>query len=234
VALAKRSDKVYPVAGPWIQGALIQALKNIQSGVEPSGSEDAEDNDGFTTSLAAFLVAPAQAPAVAQLVTTCPTALRHLTLQHAILTNYLDDVDEPVRRGGESVASELPDLAQEVADVLAAVGDGAKSVADLVAEFGKACPLPGSFKSACVVLLRHEADYVSAVRQNILSGGDCNARATFVGACLGARLGVEAIPMEWIEKVCTTVHVSDSGPVLRIRDLGSGAFWIPGSGIQDG
>jgi len=212
VALAKRSAKVYPVAGPWIQGGLIKALKNIQSGLEPPGSDDNEDNDGFATSLAAFLVAPEQAPAVAKLATTSPTALNHLTLQHAILSNYLAAVDEPIQQGGESVAADLPDLAQEVTDVLAAVSDSGKSVADLVEVYGKACPLPGSFMSACIVLLRCE-DYVSAVRHNILSGGDCNARANFIGACLGARLGVESIPMEWIEKVrMFQCKVSDPDP----------------------
>jgi ADP-ribosylglycohydrolase len=44
-------------------------------------------------------------------------------------------------------------------------------------------------------------NFVSAVRSNILAGGDCNARALLIGSCLGARLGVEGIPMEWIEKV---------------------------------
>ena len=201
-ALAKRADKVYPVPGPWIQGGLITALKNIKAGLEPPGAADAEDNDGFTTSLPAVLVAPDQGPAVAKLVTTGATALDHLTLQTLILNNYLEGGEEPIRRGGESVAAELPELALEVSEVLAAVEDNSnKSVSELVERFGKACPLPGSFKSSLVVLLRCEKDYVGAVRQNILAGGDCNARANFIGACLGARLGIEGIPMEWIEKV---------------------------------
>ena len=80
--------------------------------------------------------------------------------------------------------------------------------------------MPGSFQgSLATLLLCH--DFVSAVRSNILAGGDCNARLSFnavvvklsdfdsypfrallIGSCLGAKLGVEGIPMEWIEKVC--------------------------------
>ena len=200
MALAKRSAKVYPVPGPWIQGGLIQALKNIEVGLEPPGSADAEDNDGFTSSLAAFLVDSGHGPSVAQLVTTNPVALNHLRLQYAIVSNYLAGTEEPIKIAADSLAAELPELSDEVEAVLAAVADSGKSVSDLVAEFGKACPLPGSFKSSLVVLLRCE-DYVGAVRQNILAGGDCNARATFIGACLGASRGIEEIPMEWIEKV---------------------------------
>ena len=92
--------------------------------------------------------------------------------------------------------------------------------------YWQACGLPGSFQgSLATLLLSH--DFVSAVRSNILAGGDCNARFSFnfetellaacccgsdldsyplrallIGSCLGAKLGVEGIPMEWIEKVC--------------------------------
>merc|ERR550519_2742626 len=74
------------------------------------------------------------------------------------------------------------------------------SVAEAVAKFGKACGLPGSFQGSLATLLECD-NFVTAVRKNILAGGDCNARALLIGSCLGARLGVEGIPMEWIEKV---------------------------------
>jgi hypothetical protein len=198
--LAKRSAKVYPVPGPWIQGCLIQTLKNIENGLEPPGSAEAEDNDGFTFSLPAYLLESGEGPAVAQLVTTNGMALDHLRLQYAIVSNYLAAKEDPIKSAADALATELPDVVKEVEEVLTAVADSSKSVAELVGEFGKACPLPGSFKSSLVVLLRCE-DYVSAVRQNILAGGDCNARANFIGACYGASRGVEDIPMEWIEKV---------------------------------
>lgn len=200
VALAKRVDEKYPVPGPWLQSGIVKALKNIEAGTKPSGAVDALDNDGFTTSLPAFLAQSELATDVARLVTTSPVALEHLRLQSSIVENYLNGVEDPVNSAAESMAAELPDLVQEVKDVTAAVADESKSVPEMVAEFGKACPLPGSFKSGLAVLLRSK-DYVSAVRQNILSCGDCNARANFIGACLGAKEGIEGIPLEWIKKV---------------------------------
>lgn len=37
-----------------------------------------------------------------------------------------------------------------------------------------------------------------AVRACIMAGGCCASRASFVGACVGARLGVGAVPAGWI------------------------------------
>ena len=31
--------------------------------------------------------------------------------------------------------------------------------------------------------------------------GDCCSRATVIGACLGAKFGIEGIPIEWIDRV---------------------------------
>ncbi|HVN71040.1 MAG TPA: ADP-ribosylglycohydrolase family protein [Desulfomonilia bacterium] len=38
-----------------------------------------------------------------------------------------------------------------------------------------------------------------ALIQNVMAGGDSAARGMAVGMVLGAHLGVEAIPQEWIE-----------------------------------
>lgn len=43
------------------------------------------------------------------------------------------------------------------------------------------------------------SDYVSAVRNTIVAGG-CNcSRVSFIGACLGAKYGIEGIPLPWIK-----------------------------------
>jgi len=39
------------------------------------------------------------------------------------------------------------------------------------------------------------------MRANILAGGDNCSRGVFVGAFLGAKYGIDEIPVEWIEKV---------------------------------
>ena len=60
--------------------------------------------------------------------------------------------------------------------------------------------MPGSVQSAIHALLEESAGYVSSVRRVALVGG-CNcSRVCLVGACLGAKFGMEAIPVAWMEK----------------------------------
>jgi len=201
VALAKRAEKKYPVPGPWINGGVIKSLANMADGISPPGSESCEDNDGLAVSLPAYLLqlSPAQALDTANILTTNSTASKHLQMQTQIINNFVKGVDDPVEAAKERLASDLPEIVSEIVDVNSAIADG-KSIKEIVQMFGKACGLPGSFQGALASILT-APDYVTAVRKNILAGGDCNARANFIGACLGAKFGVEGIPMEWIEKV---------------------------------
>jgi len=207
IALAKRPEKKYPIAGPWINGGVIKSLENMNKKQSPPGSVTCEDNDGFTLSLPAYLLDADSSKTVANLLTTNTIATSHLSVQTLIIRNIINKVDDPINAAKSAVSSEFPQVAKEIEDVEAAVESGL-SVEDIVAKFGKACGLPGSFQGslACILL---SPDYVTAVRRNILAGGDCCSRANYIGAVLGAKFGIEAIPMEWIEKV------TDIGSVLE-------------------
>jgi len=201
VALAKRAEKKYPVPGPWINGGVIKSLANMTAGTLPPGSDTCEDNDGLAVCLPAYLLqfCPVQAATTANILTTNNTAVTHMKVQTQIINNFIKGVDDPVGAAKDQFVTDLPEIVQEITDVNAAIASG-NSVKDIVSTFGKACGLPGSFQGALASILT-APDFVSAVRMNILAGGDCNARANFIGACLGAKFGVEGIPMEWIEKV---------------------------------
>lgn len=210
VALAKRAEKVFPVPGPWINGGVIQSLANMKAGTKPPGSVSCEDNDGLAISLPVFLLgySTSQANDTANLLTTNEIATSHLRVQNFIIQDFSQGTEDPINAAKEKFSDELPNIVQEMQQVTAAVQDG-KSIKDIVATFGKACGLPGSFQGALASILI-APDFVSAIRRNILAGGDCNARANFIGACLGAKLGVEGIPMEWIEKVTGIEHVVEN------------------------
>jgi len=200
VALAKRADKKYPVPGPWINGGVIQFLKNKEDGVNPPGSADCEDNDGFAISLPVLLKNSPDYVNFAELLTTNEMTIQHLKMQNKILLNYLEGVEDPIKAATAALAADLPEVCKEIDQVYEAV-NGGKSLVEIVAEFGKACSLPGSFKGSIAALIIYKDDYVSAIRNNILSGGDCCSRGLFIGACIAAKVGVEGIPYEWIDKV---------------------------------
>jgi len=201
IALAKRAEKKYPISGPWLNGGVIKSLDNMKNGKVPPGSDSCEDNDGFALALVGYLskLDLQVATQVANLVTTNATAMSHLPVQNIILSNFINNVDDPILSAKNTILKQQPQVAEEMDQVLAAVQEG-MTVNEIVSKFGKACGLPGSFQGALASILI-APDYVTAVRSNILAGGDCCARANYIGAAFGAKFGIEAIPMEWIEKV---------------------------------
>ena len=74
------------------------------------------------------------------------------------------------------------------------------TITEIIGQFGQSCKLPGSFFGAMAVV-QLSPDYVSAVRNNIMAGGDSCGRAGFIGALWSAKNGLDGIPRDWIEKV---------------------------------
>ncbi|XP_023325893.1 crystallin J1A [Eurytemora carolleeae] len=157
-ALARRADKKYPVEGPWINGGVIQFLKNSSAGQVPPGSAECEDNDGFALSLPVFLKDSTQIKEVAELLTTNPMVLQHLAVQTRILKHYLEGTEDPVRVSQSELKDKFPEVCQEIQEVADAV-NAKSSLGDIVEQFGKACGLPGSFQGSIAALLIHN-DYV--------------------------------------------------------------------------
>ena len=208
IALAKRPPgegvPKKPVEGPWITKCVLKALENIKADKIPSGSEECEDDDGFFFGLPAFLgtldwhdgcdVAQMMTPRKAKAMATIMT-------QFKIILNNLNDLPHPINATtyDEDILKFYPELALEIKDLVAECKQKI-SISKLVKKHGMACKVPDVFLSSMVVLLKTE-DFRTAVRKNILAAGDVCARAVFIGAVYGAKLGMDAIPHEWIYKV---------------------------------
>ena len=90
-------------------------------------------------------------------------------------------------------------VSREIAAVEKALADGTDPKR-LVAKCGMACELPGSFMGSLVSIIRAQ-NYAEGIRETIRCAGALCARSNFIGACLGAKYGIEDIPIEWIERV---------------------------------
>ena len=78
--------------------------------------------------------------------------------------------------------------------------ESGKSAEELVKKFGMACPMPGSFQGSLVSILGAES-YAGAIQETIFCGGDCCSRSNLIGACLGAKYGIDSMPLDWISRV---------------------------------
>ncbi len=82
------------------------------------------------------------------------------------------------------------------------VADGLKSVDTetraAIAGFGQMCGVQAAFPSVIHLLSRYPDNLKEALVQNVMAGGDSAARGMAVGMVLGAYLGMEAIPTDWL------------------------------------
>lgn len=94
--------------------------------------------------------------------------------------------------------SRMPSIAQKWFESIAAK-DGTP-IPSAITSLGKSCHLPGSFQAPMYTAYFAE-DYIQAVRENILGGGDNCSRAVVAGSLLGAQDGLAAIPDGWKKQV---------------------------------
>ena len=86
-------------------------------------------------------------------------------------------------------------------DLSKALEKQGQDVVQTTRELGQACPLRQSFTSAAQSALHNQHDIAAAFLDTISAGGDNAQRCSLVGSWLGAALGIEAIPPEFIQRL---------------------------------
>jgi ADP-ribosylglycohydrolase len=67
-----------------------------------------------------------------------------------------------------------------------------------ILDLGQMCETPAAFPGVIHLIAKYENDLKAALVENVMAGGDSAARGLLVGLVLGAHLGMEAIPPEWL------------------------------------
>ena len=70
-----------------------------------------------------------------------------------------------------------------------------------ILNFGQMCGTPAAFPSVIHLIAKYEDDLKEALVENVMAGGDSAARGLLVGLILGAHLGPEAIPKNWLSNL---------------------------------
>ena len=67
-----------------------------------------------------------------------------------------------------------------------------------IARFGQSCHVDDAFAGVVHLIAKYENDLEEALVQAVMAGGDSAGRGMVVGMVLGAHLGEDALPEEWI------------------------------------
>ncbi len=97
--------------------------------------------------------------------------------------------------------------------VASAVDEGLTSLSasakEAILEFGQSCNSKGALPAVVFLVAKYESDLKEALVQNAMAGGDSAARGMAVGMLLGAHLGVEAIPEDWVSGMKASRYIRD-------------------------
>ncbi|MGA2404294.1 MAG: ADP-ribosylglycohydrolase family protein [Syntrophobacteraceae bacterium] len=85
-----------------------------------------------------------------------------------------------------------------------------------ILKFGQPCYVERAFPSVVHLIGKYEGNLRDALVENVMAGGDSAARGLAVGMILGAHLGIEAIPSEWLSGLKRYQHIVDL--LERIRN----------------
>ena len=115
-----------------------------------------------------------------------------------------------------------PGPGAEVASaIVSAIEAVPMKVVDATLKFGQSCPLASSFPAAVQAALKYETDLARAIIETANAGGDSAGRAAIIGAWLGARLGVGAIPADWRDRLSAKDEIGTLTERLAARGAGA-------------
>lgn len=130
-------------------------------------------------------------------------AVSYMIAHGAILVELLHgrDIHSALHRVEEGIAGRAALGAEVKRKIGDAFGALEKSVTQATDAFGQSCPLISSFPSAVHAFIKHGESFEDMVLAILRAGGDNAGRAAMAGAWAGAHLGLDAIPLEWRQRL---------------------------------
>lgn len=83
-----------------------------------------------------------------------------------------------------------------------------KDTRTAIGQFGQMCAIAAALPGAIHLVTTYEKDLESALIENVMAGGDSVARGMVAGMILGAHLGIEAIPENWLKEMRQYEHIT--------------------------
>ena len=124
---------------------------------------------------------------------------------------------------GEDVMAALTTAAERAGDQLQpllrqALGSSDRTSVDIAGQFGRACHVPQGLPVVFHIIANTDS-YASAIRTNVMAGGDTCGRAMALGAILGAHYGfggARGMPLPWLTRLQGGARLLDEAYQLSL------------------
>ena len=188
----------------YVDGATKGTLDNLASGKPPEESGSASDDLAGAARIASLVyvyrndLQTLTASARSQTAFThnntdvIESAVFFATVAHQVLSGVTPlAAIEQTRRG--TLPSDA--FAEWIEMGLASAQQKSRQA---ILDFGQMCEIPAALPGVIHLIAKYENDLKTALIENAMAGGDSAGRGLLVGLVLGAHLGMQAIPAEWL------------------------------------
>jgi ADP-ribosylglycohydrolase len=188
----------------YFDNATKCTLENIESGKSPSQAGSESDDLAGASRIAPLLYVYRDDPEKLIASAAAQTAFTHNNLQVIKSAEFFSTVTYEVLQGVspvsaiESVKREefKSDPFSEWIDMgLQSVGQDTRQA---ILDLGQMCETAAAFPGVIHLIAKYENDLKQALIENVMAGGDSAARGLIVGMVLGAHLGMDVIPQQWL------------------------------------
>uniref|UniRef100_A0A8B9JR29 Selenoprotein J n=1 Tax=Astyanax mexicanus TaxID=7994 RepID=A0A8B9JR29_ASTMX len=188
-----------PIEGPWRQASLKSFIRNVDSGKSETGCDSDVQMDGVAR-LAPIVAFYAGKPEMLEKVEDSVRVTQNNDQSVAVTLAAARFLEHFILNGADPEV--LPTVLKQLNDPNRT---NPQDLDKAVAVFGilfiyiiylVCAGLPGAFQAALHGVLT-AAGFEEAVRNTMSCGGCTCSRSSFIGACIGAQVGVEGIPESW-------------------------------------
>ena len=202
---SERWQKLFDGYDGYFDGATKNTLANYQTGKPPEDAGSGSDDMAGASRIAPLVCLYRDDPEKLVNSVTAQTRMTHTDPATVESAQYFARVAHAVLHG-ETPAGAMKSVAEAHFDISAVSAWLQKGLAtidrdsvDVIGDFGRSCHTGEMFPGVVHLIAKYENDLKEALVQSVMAGGDSAARGSLVGMVVGAHLGMEHLPRQWVE-----------------------------------
>jgi ADP-ribosylglycohydrolase len=206
---SERWQSLFANYAGYVDGATKATLENLASEKSPTESGSGSDDLAGASRIASLVYVYRNDPQELMAGARAQTAFTHnnshviqsaaffATIAHQILAGATPLAAIEQAKKDEFHSDPFKEWIQKGLE--SAEQDSRQAISDI----GQMCEIPAAFPAVVHLIAKYENDLKTALIENVMAGGDSAGRGLLVGLVLGAHLGMDAIPSEWLSDMKT-------------------------------
>jgi ADP-ribosylglycohydrolase len=202
-----RWRKLFADSDGYFDTATRNTLANYKNGKDPETAGSTSDELSGAARIAPLVCCYRDDPEALARMAVAQTRMTHMDDSTVASAAYFARVTQAVLTGEtplaamKSVAEDHFDISPVSAWLQKGLASTGRDSITVINDFGASCHTGEMFPGVVHLIARYENDLKEALVHCVMAGGDSAARGALVGMVLGANLGLESLPKEWITEM---------------------------------